>query len=99
MSPEEFHILLKNKAREVERYAMTKFPSTAGNIALRFIDGNFRAQGYQGTSFNRWKKSKGNKGTTLVDSGVLRAGTYYTSQPGQATLINHTAMLRRTTRV
>lgn len=90
MTPQDFEVLLKNKARELEHYTMTKFSSTAGNIALRFIDGNFRAQGYQGSTFKRWKKSS-SKGTTLVKSGALRAGTYYTSQPGQATLLNQVA--------
>jgi phage gpG-like protein len=90
MIPHEFELLLKNKASELEQYAMTKFSSTAGNITLRFIDGNFRAGGYQGATFKRWKKSK-SKGTTLVNTGALRAGTYYTSQPGQATIINNIA--------
>lgn len=90
MSPEDFEVLLKTKAREIEQYAMLKFSSTAGNIALRFIDGNFRAQGFQGSTFKKWKKSSDN-GTTLVKSGALRAASYYTSQPGQATILNHMA--------
>lgn len=90
MSPQEFDILLKNKARQLEQYAMMKFPSTAGNIALRFIDGNFRAGGFQSAAFQRWKKSS-SKGTTLVKSGALKAGSYYTTQPGQATILNQLA--------
>jgi phage gpG-like protein len=87
MTPEQFHILLKTKSKELESYAVNQFPTKAANIALRFIDGNFRAQGYQGTSFNRWKKNK--KGTTtLVSSGALRAATSYSVQPGQATIFN-----------
>lgn len=89
MTPADFEKVLRTKAKELEQYANTKFATTAGNIALRFIDGNFRAQGYQGTGFRPWKKS--GKGTTLVKSGALKNATYYTSQPGQATLINQMA--------
>ena len=89
MSPEEFEKQLQIKASAIKNYALTRFPSTAGNIALRFVNGNFRAGGFQGQSFERWKKSKKNKGTTLVDTGALRAGNYYTTQPGQTTLKNN----------
>ena len=86
MTPEEFERNLIAKANEIKAYAQSKFPSTAGNVALRFINGNFRAGGYQGATFAKWKPSKG---TTLVKSGALRAATYYTSQPGQVTLKNN----------
>jgi phage gpG-like protein len=89
MSPEEFEKNLLTKAKEIQNYALTRFPSTAGNIALRFINGNFRAGGFQGQSFERWAKSKKGKGTTLVASGALRAANYYTTQPGQTTLKNN----------
>lgn len=88
MSPEEFEKALITKAKEIKAYANSRFPSVAGNIALRFINGNFRAGGFQGQSFERWKKSKKSSGTTLVASGALRAGNYYTTQPGQTTLKN-----------
>lgn len=86
MQPEEFTKALNQKAKEVEQYAQAKFPTMAGNTTLRFIDGNFRAQGYQGATFKKWKKSKG---TTLVKSGRLRSATYYTTQSGQATIKNN----------
>lgn len=89
MSPEEFEKNLLTKATAIRNYALTRFPSTAGNIALRFINGNFRAGGFQGQSFERWTKSKKGKGTTLVDSGALRAANFYTTQPGQTTLKNN----------
>ena len=90
MTPEQFQLLLKNKAKELEQYAVNQFPSKAANTALRFIDGNFRAQGYQGAGFNRWKKNK--KGSTvLVSSGALRAATSYSLQPGQVTIFNRMA--------
>lgn len=88
MTPEEFAKALQTKAKEIERYTNTRYPSVAGNIALRFINGNFRAQGFQGQSFERWKKSNKKRGSTLVNKGHLRAANYYTTQPGQTTLKN-----------
>ena len=88
MSPEEFELNLNTKAAEIKTYALTRFPTVAGNIALRFINGNFRAGGFQGQSFERWKKGKKKSGTTLVVTGALRAANYYTTQPGQITLKN-----------
>lgn len=88
MTPEEFTNALNTKAKEIQRYANTRYPSVAGNIALRFINGNFRAQGFQGQSFERWKKSRKPRGSTLVTTGALRAANYYTTQPGQTTLKN-----------
>lgn len=87
MTPQQFATVLRTRQREIEQYATSSFPSKAANIALRFIDGNFRAQGFQGKSFSRWRKNK--KGTTtLVSSGALRAANSYSLQPGQATLFN-----------
>lgn len=88
MQPEEFTRALQIKAKEVEQYAQNRFPVIAGNITLRFIDGNFKAQGFQGSTFKKWKKNK--KGSTiLVQSGRLRSATYYTTQSGQATIKNN----------
>lgn len=89
MTPQEFEKKVQQKAKEIQSYANNRYPSVAGNIALRFINGNFRAQGFQGQTFERWQKSKKNKGTTLVDKGHLRAANYYTTQPGQTTLKNN----------
>jgi phage gpG-like protein len=86
VEPKDFERLLQKKATEIKQYANTKFPSTAGNITLRFVNGNFRAQGFQGSTFKKWKKSKG---TTLVKTGALRAATYYTTQNGQVTIKNN----------
>ena len=87
MTPEQFANALRTKQRELDQYARVQFPSKAANIALRFIDGNFRAQGYQGKSFSRWRKNRTGT-TTLVSSGALRAANSYSLQPGQATLFN-----------
>ncbi|EKT3967140.1 phage virion morphogenesis protein [Flavobacterium psychrophilum] len=86
MTPEEFEKALQTKAREVENYAKNTFPSTAGNITLRFINGNFRAGGFQGATFKKWKKGKG---TPLVKTGALRSANYYTTQQGQVTIKNN----------
>lgn len=87
MEPQEFEKLLRRKANELKVYTESYFPSRAGNIALRFVNGNFRAQGWQGTTFKRWKPNQRNK-TILVKTGKMRAATYFTSQHGQFTLKN-----------
>jgi phage gpG-like protein len=89
MTPEEYTKKLELKAKEIQNYASNRFPTVAGNIALRFVNGNFRAGGFQGQSFDRWKKSNKKRGSTLVDKGALRAANYYTTQPGQTTLKNN----------
>jgi phage gpG-like protein len=89
MTPQEFDRTLRAKATEIRAYTNNRYPSVAGNVALRFINGNFRAQGFQGTSFSKWKKGNKSRGTTLVVSGALRAGNHYTTQPGQTTLKNN----------
>lgn len=88
MSPEEFDKALQRKSTELKTYAETRFPTKAGKIALRFVNGNFRAQGFQGASFKKWKSTK-RGGTILVKTGKLRTATYYTTQVGQATIQNH----------
>lgn len=87
MTPQQFETLLQSKAKEIRTYIMTRFPAQAGNTALRFIDGNFRAQGWQGNSFVRWKPNK-RGGRILVMRGHLRAASYYTSAPGVAVVKN-----------
>lgn len=87
MNPQDFPKVVQQKANELKAYAENRFPTIAGNIALRFVNGNFRAQGFQGSSFKKWKSTK-RGGTILVKSGKLRAATYYTTQPGQAIIKN-----------
>lgn len=56
---------------------------------LRFIDGNFRAQGWQGQSFVKWPANK-RKGTILVKTGALRRGFNYTmAGPGAVKFYNN----------
>lgn len=85
MRPDDLPPLLMQYSKELSQYARVGFPKAAGNITLRFINGNFRAQGYQGKTFMRWTKSKGR---ILVKSGALRAANYYTTQPAQVTIHN-----------
>lgn len=64
---------IQAKARQLENYF-----NDGGNKAVikevtRFLDDNFRLQGWQGTSLEPWRANK--KGTTiLVKSGALRRG-------------------------
>ena len=87
MTPEQFETLVKNCAKQIETYVTTRFPAEAGDTALRFINGNFRAQGWQGETFKPWKKNK-RDGTALVKTGKLRSGTFYTSAVGEVTIKN-----------
>lgn len=43
---------LRNVESELKKMALY-FPAMAGEKELRFINGNFRAQGYQGSTFNK----------------------------------------------
>jgi phage gpG-like protein len=72
------------KLNDLERKAkmlLLTFPSKAGDITLRFIDGNFKAQGFQGITFMKWairkaasKKDKRKGRAILVNKGRLRRG-------------------------
>lgn len=87
MDTHQFERLIAQKAKQIEQYATTKFPTEAGNTALRFIDGNFKAQGWQGQSFQKWKPNK-RKGRILVNKGHLRNASYYISGIAMVTIKN-----------
>lgn len=87
MNPENFNSNLNGLQQQLKGYVYNIFPNRAGNISLRFINGNFRAQGWQGTTFQRWKKNR-RKGTILIKTGSLRRGNYFTTAPGQAHVRN-----------
>ncbi len=87
MNPNEFSKEVQKKAQEVKIYVETQFPIKGGNVALRFVNGNFTSQGFQGTTFKKWESNRRN-GTILVKTGKLRAATYITSQSGQFTVKN-----------
>ena len=86
-TPQEFEKLVKAKSKEIKKYAELRFPTEAGNTALRFVDGNFRAQGWQGASFKPWKPNQ-RGGTILVKSGHLRSASYYVTSPAMAIVRN-----------
>lgn len=88
MSPEEFEQQLKVKQTALKNYVNNVFPTRAGDISIRFINGNFNAEGWQGKSFEPWKAIK-RKGKILTKSGVLRRGTTFTASPGQAHVFNN----------
>ena len=73
---------MKVKSGMLEDYIVNIFPRRAAAISLRFIDGNFRAGGWQGNRFSVWLPNK--KGTTtLIDKGNLRRSFHYITAPGQ----------------
>ncbi|MDD4217464.1 MAG: hypothetical protein PHZ24_09040 [Bacteroidales bacterium] len=89
MNEQQFLADIDRKAKLIASYANSRFPAEAGNTALRFINGNFRAQGWQGKSFQQWSKSDKLKGSTLIKKGHLRAASYYvTTGAGSVTLRN-----------
>jgi len=71
MQAEQFPAHIRALAKDIEHYALVEWPGMAGKKILRFIDGNFRAQGWQGTTFQPWKEIS-RKGTILVKTGKLR---------------------------
>jgi phage gpG-like protein len=88
MNPEEFEKMLLHKQAELRAYVYNDFPRKAGEISLRFIDRNFRDQGYHGTTFQSWKPLKKRQGTILVITGRLRRGNYFETSPGIAHIKN-----------
>lgn len=66
------------KVRAIHRYVKDDFPRMAMRKSLRFIDGNFRAQGWQGRGFLRWIANQ-QKTTILTKSGALRRSIQGTS--------------------
>jgi hypothetical protein len=87
MNANAFNHSIREKEGLLRKYVVLTFPGRAGNMTLRFINGNFRAQGWQGATFQAWRPIK-RKGTILVKQGTLRRGTYFTTQPGRARIIN-----------
>ena len=71
MDAKNFPKDLQHKADMIRDYANNTFPRMAGAKILRFIDGNFRAQGWQGSTFQRWQPNK-RKGTILIKTSRLR---------------------------
>lgn len=82
MDAQQFPSHIRNLAKRIEQYAADGFPAMAVRTTLRFVDGNFRAQGWQGRGFERWMPNR-RGGTILIHKGHLRRSTL--SQTGRAT--------------
>lgn len=82
MNPQQFNLKLQRQQKKLKAYVYNLFPGMAARKTLRFIDGNFRAQGWQGQTFQRWKKNT-RDGTILVKKGHLRRSFRQEIAPGQ----------------
>jgi len=74
----------RRKAAQVATYVNDIAPLMVVRKTLRFIDGNFRAQGWQGATFKKWKDKqsiagKRRQGQNLIVTGRLRRGVNYTT--------------------
>lgn len=81
LTPDQFDRNLQRQTRELQAYVSHRFPGMAGQKILRFINGNFRAQGWQGNSFEKWEPNQ-RKGTILVKKGHLRRSMRQEITPG-----------------
>lgn len=88
MTPEQAERAIQRKAQALQNYTENILPKKQANTILRFVNGNFRAQGWQGTYFKKWKPTKKKKGSILIKSGRLRAGTTVSISKGQVTVQN-----------
>lgn len=81
---------MRKIAARVKAYRDAEFPGMAGKKALRFIDGNFRKQSWEGVAWKRRKGGKRNKGRALlIDKGILRRGTNFRTANGAVTVYNY----------
>lgn len=80
---------LRKKALEILTFKNQVFPKAAGKMALKFINGNFRSQSWEGRP---WKKRRGGKRNArraiLVDTGALRRGNQMAVMPGAVRIFN-----------
>lgn len=79
MDSSEFAKIGRQKVNQITRYITDQAPGMVIAKTLRFIDGNFRAQGWQGASFQRWPAISRKGGTILVKTGALRRSMNYNS--------------------
>jgi phage gpG-like protein len=83
-----------NKAAQIEEI-VKNFAGMAGGKTLRFIDGNFATQGWQGASFKPWvvrkKETNKSKGKNILSAvGTLRRGFNYGEvAPGEVRVYNN----------
>ena len=81
MDASQFPRHIDKIAKRVAKYARDEFPGMAVKTALRFIDGNFRAQGFQGKRFQKWEPNR-RGGTILIQRGHLRRSFQTETRPG-----------------
>lgn len=79
---------------QLGRQLQQKFELIAAAKTLRFIGGNFAAQGYQGATFKKWASRKSSKKRNigralLVQTGKLKRGwNSRTTAPGEVQIYN-----------
>jgi phage gpG-like protein len=83
MNANNINANLHKKTELLRQYMSDVFPRMAANKTKRFIDGNFRAQGFQGSTFQTWPKKMG-KGRILLRTGNLRRSIHAEVAPGTA---------------
>ncbi len=82
MDAQKFLAKLQADKAQFEDYAKNQFPKKAGAQILRFIDNNFRQQGWNGAVFEKWLANK-RGGTILVQKGILRRSFRQSYAPGE----------------
>ncbi|PQJ09511.1 hypothetical protein CJD36_019935 [Flavipsychrobacter stenotrophus] len=88
MTPEQFKQETERRARQLENYVLHVFPVRAGKMALRFIDGNFHAQGWQGATFQPWAPNK-TRTRILVKRAFLLRSFHYTPRQGEVRIFSN----------
>src|SRR5579875_896124 len=79
MNANQFGKLSSAKLATLDNYLNKEAALMVVRETLRFVDDNFRLQGWQGVTFRPWQPNK--KGTRiLVKSGALRRGMNYQVQ-------------------
>jgi phage gpG-like protein len=95
MEARQFVKQARRQAAAIAFYVDNQAPAMVVRKTLRFVDGNFRAQGWQGSTFQPWKDKQSNKGKKrpgqiLVVTGRLRRGlNYSTNGRGEVRFYNN----------
>lgn len=100
MDSRQFAKLARKRAGAIAVYINDIAPAMVVRKTLRFIDGNFRAQGWQGATFKPWPNKKSNAGKKrpgriLIVTGRLRRGVNYsTNGRGEVKFYNNVKYAR-----
>lgn len=84
MTFEEFDKMIKEAARESSSFLDRDAAPLIEAAALRFVDDNFRKQGWEGTGW----ESSGEGKSILVNTGALKRGFTSERSAGQVKVIN-----------